>query len=95
MVALLFEGAQDVSCSSRRDSPTMLAILGATTLVLVAGSPLMLPTAPGEREGVSTYFGGGHEAGLQWEPRRLGGDGEGTATSLGSLRPPVPRWLGV
>lgn len=49
----------------------MLALLSATTLVLVAGVPWMLPAAAGERREVQAQAGAGRESGRRgcWKPR--------------------------
>lgn len=56
---MLLEVTEDVTSSTSGGPQTMFALLGATTLVLVAGVPWMLPAAAGERRGVPAQARGG------------------------------------
>lgn len=68
---VLPEVIEDVSGPAGGGQRRMFSLLGATTLVLVAGAPWALPAAPGEKR-------------VPGRGRRLGGGGAG---SLGPGRP--------
>lgn len=68
---MLLEVTEDVTSSASGGPQTMFALLGATTLVLVAGVPWMLPAAAGERRGVPGPGPGRGErlgGGGRWKP---------------------------